>query len=415
MTPLGNIASNVTPPLSHGEGAPLAEPLRRLKWRLRDHAGRMLPKQSIPGLDGVTRERLHRVARCGRHILGGQVAVVAGEGGARFLGLETCGSVWLCPVCSSKIAEHRRADIEAMLTAHCAGQRRRFTKAPGDTWGGAWETYQAAPGAVYMATFTVPHGRWDSLERLRDDVAECWRRVQRGAAWARLKARCGIVGVIRAMELTHGANGWHPHLHVLILAKPGACVEMTLRHALYARWAAFVGKMGLGVVSETHGVDLYRAHSVQAAGDYVAKWGCDAELTKWHVKKGRGKNRSPWQLLAAAAEGDVEARIRWREFAAVMPGTCHITMSHGLRDLYLDGPELSDAEIAALEHGIDPAEIVRNTGETIVGHIRRGVWVRVMRAGLAVDVLEAVETGGWAAALFMLADRGLALRRAGDG
>ncbi|OAN44010.1 hypothetical protein A6A04_09005 [Paramagnetospirillum marisnigri] len=302
-----------------------------------------------------------------------------------------------------------------MLHAHCEGRRRRFVKQPGDTWGGEWQGYQAAPGAVYMATFTVPHGRWDSLDRLREDVAECWRRVLRGAAWDRLKARCGIVGVIRAMELTHGKNGWHPHLHVLILGKPGACVEMTLRHALYERWARFVAKMGLGMVSEAHGVDLYRATAVKEAGDYVAKWGCDAELAKWHVKKGRGKNLSPWQLLASAAEGDVEARIRWREYAAVMAGTKHITMSHGLRDTYLDGQELSDAEIAAMEHGIDPAEIVKETGETIVAHIRRGVWVRIMRAGLAVDVLEAVERGGWPAALSMLVDKGLALRRAIDG
>ena len=335
------------------------------------------------------------MGRCGRMLVGASAAILVGEGGARFTGTETCGSVWLCPVCSSKIAEHRRGEIEALLNAHIDGDRRR--------WGGMeWEGYKAQPGAVYMLTLTVPHKAWDSLKVMREAVAECWTKVVRGAPWDRWKLKAGVVGAIRAMEVTHGKNGWHPHLHVLLLTKDlDDDLEAEFRIWLAERWAKMVVKAGLGDIN-AHGVDFYRASQVSTAGGYVAKWGCDSELTKWHVKGAKGANRSPWQLLAAAGEGDKEARMRWREFSVVFAGTRHITMSHGLRDLYLDGAELSDDEICAMDHGIDPAELVKVTGETIVGHLRRGMWVRCVRKGLLPEILDHAEAGGWPAIIELL-------------
>jgi hypothetical protein len=42
-----------------------------------------------------------------------------------YAGLETCGTVWLCPVCPAKIHHHRAAELREALTAwkpggHCA-------------------------------------------------------------------------------------------------------------------------------------------------------------------------------------------------------------------------------------------------------------------------------------------------------
>lgn len=411
MNSLGNIANKVTPPLADGTGAGReVEPIRRLKWRLRDHAGRFLPVSSQPHWSGEAREVAHRVGRCGRYLVGGAATVLCGIDGARYVGLETCGSVWLCPVCASKIAEGRRGDIERMLDAHVTGKRIAIDPQ------GQWEMHQrmtieATPGAVYMLTLTIPHRAWSDLRTMREAITDCWTRTMRGAPWQRMKARCAVAGVIRAMEVTHGKNGWHPHLHVLILAGDlDAEAQEGFRVWLADRWAGMVEKAGLGAVNG-HGVDFYRASRVQDVGDYIAKWGCDSELAHWHVKKSKGGNRSPWQLLADAADGDHFARMRWLEFAACFAGTRHITMSHGLRDLYLADRELTDSELAAIDHGIDPAEIIRNTGETIVGRFRRQVWLRIVTAGCAAELLEHVESGGWPAALDFLADRNLALRR----
>ena len=45
---------------------------------------------------------------CGAVPIGDQVQIRAKDGAAYYAGLETCGNVWLCPVCSAKI-HHRRA------------------------------------------------------------------------------------------------------------------------------------------------------------------------------------------------------------------------------------------------------------------------------------------------------------------
>src|SRR5665811_2290520 len=37
---------------------------------------------------------------------------------ASYSGLQTCGSVWRCPVCAAKIAERRRVEIQAAMAMH---------------------------------------------------------------------------------------------------------------------------------------------------------------------------------------------------------------------------------------------------------------------------------------------------------
>ena len=67
------------------------------------------------------------------------------HGTASYAGLQTCGSVWTCPVCAAKIAERRRVELlEAM------------------------ELHKAQGGAVYLLTLTTPHQRGDVLGELLD-------------------------------------------------------------------------------------------------------------------------------------------------------------------------------------------------------------------------------------------------------
>lgn len=55
-------------------------------------------------------------------------------GRAFFQGVETCGSVWHCPVCAPKIAEKRRVEV-----------------------GQAIERHFADGGMAIMVTLTIPH------------------------------------------------------------------------------------------------------------------------------------------------------------------------------------------------------------------------------------------------------------------
>ena len=43
---------------------------------------------------------------CGAVPIGSQVEIRIKDGSAYYCGLETCGNVWLCPVCSAKIHEY---------------------------------------------------------------------------------------------------------------------------------------------------------------------------------------------------------------------------------------------------------------------------------------------------------------------
>src|SRR5690554_1611622 len=56
---------------------------------------------------------LRRVAYCGRFASGDSVVVkrAADGSGAGLGGVQSCGSVWACPVCSEKINAERQAEL----------------------------------------------------------------------------------------------------------------------------------------------------------------------------------------------------------------------------------------------------------------------------------------------------------------
>jgi hypothetical protein len=60
-----------------------------------------------------------------------------------YAGLQTCGSVWVCPVCSSKISPRRGAEIASAMASH-----------------------KAVGGCVNMLTLTCPHQSGDNLADL---------------------------------------------------------------------------------------------------------------------------------------------------------------------------------------------------------------------------------------------------------
>ena len=144
---------------------------------------------------------LPRVRRCGKVPTGDTVVAMDNGGVAHFAGLQSCGSIWACPVCSAKIRNVRSEEI-----AGAAGKWDR----DGNT--------------VLMVTLTAPHDMGMALKPLLEVIAGSFRQVIAGRPWLRVKKQVGIVGTIRAVEVTHGENGWHPHLHVLVFVKgdPGA-------------------------------------------------------------------------------------------------------------------------------------------------------------------------------------------------
>lgn len=241
---------------------------------------------------------------------------------AQYAGLQTCGSVWACPVCAAKIAERRRVEIIAAMAAH-----------------------KAAGGCVNMLTLTCPHQRTDSLSDLLKKQAKALHRFWSDRVAKVVFAEMGVIGQIRALEVTHGRksehnNGWHPHYHVLQfggigvdLARFNDAVQMKdWQVRLYLRWAACCVAVGLGEPSYAHGLKLGDASK---AAKYVSKWGLEDEMTKGHTKKAL-HGETPFDFLRAslADVADVQARALFLEFATTFKGKRQLHWSKGLKARY---------------------------------------------------------------------------------
>ncbi len=305
-SPLGTIAKYVTPPPLPGRGDAAIH-----RFMLQSAA-----RELVPG---------ERVAKCLRVPAGSGVDVFYAPAArsAHYGGLQTCGSIWMCPVCASKISERRRLELAQALTTH--------------------------NGLVVLATFTVQHRASDALSGLLDGFLGSLRRLRMGTPWKKLESRFGVLGGVRAIEVTHGSNGWHPHAHILFFLRPGGDVT-GFGDALRRRWLLLLDRAGLSA-SWSVGVDVGKADS--AVGDYVAKFGSQwtvaHELTKAAVKRSRsGGGRSVAELLADyALNGDSAAGSLWREYALLFKGKRHLVWSNGLRALLLpDVDELTDEELA---------------------------------------------------------------------
>ncbi len=358
---LDNSASSV----SAGSEAQPKHPVQEWRYRLRRVSGRLLKQE--------------RVNRCGYRPFGQNVSIMAStvHSGMHYAGIETCGSVWVCPVCAGRVAERRRIEAEEIIQAH-----------------------RSTGGAVYMATFTVRHHPFQRCADLREAVSAGWRKVQQGSVWRGMKQRLGVVGTVRALEVTHGENGWHPHLHVLVCTR-GPLTELEtaqLRRDLFKRWDWAVQQIGLKPCSpDAFKFDL--CESPEDAGAYVAKWGASSELVKGHSKMARGSGMSPWQLLAEAGKGSAKAAALFREYADAFKGARQLTWSLGFRQAYGFGPEAEDSVLAADDR----------FSAVAVCSLPWATFRQIVEREIEVAVLCAAKEGGWPAVLARIREAGIAV------
>lgn len=343
---------------------------RAERYELRRRAGALLDRAN--GLaDG---EEGGRVSRCGVKRNSATVEVwVNPEGGAHFRGVETCGSIWRCAVCASKIAHRRTGEVTELCNSH-----------------------MEAGGGLYMATLTLRHSHFDHAAGLRSQVTRAWEKAQQGGAWVRLKADLGIIGTVRALEVTHGSNGWHPHLHVLFFsgAKLSDDALASFTERLWGRWASAVERVG--GTCQRGAFHMREASTGQAGAQYVAKWGAGQEIAKGSHKDASGQ--SVWDLVKAS-EHDAKAGLRFVEYALAFKGARHLTYARGLREWYGLRDAKPDEELAL--EGYDDGEVIdKETGEIITRQTGRvamfdgGTWNRIIRKGLMADVLTAAAADG---------------------
>ncbi|MGH0002636.1 protein rep [Pseudovibrio ascidiaceicola] len=356
------------------------ESAKDYRHRLRNRAGEILGGE-------------HRTSHCGRRRCSEVVSVHKTKTGACFRGIATCGSIWTCPECAQKISQGRAEDVENLVSSH--------TQANGNT---------------FMVTLTVGHGSQDELSDLREFLVWAWDQVVRSGKGKRMRDEFGILGYVRAFELTHGVHGWHPHLHILFLTRDLTPFEQwKFKRRIYTRWkevassamtskrikvknaegeitsikevsrTALGGKRYINV--DVKALDFQLAKNPAAAGQYISKWGSGAEIAKGMQK--RSKGRSIWQLLDDADHGDKQAAHLFHEYAKVFHRARHLTWARGLREHYAMGEEASDEQLAMTEEM--EAHEIEEGGE--VFRFDPHSWIQVVRKRLTAQVLGAAMIG----------------------
>lgn len=255
---------------------------------------------------------------------------------AFYQGLLACGGVWTCPVCSAKISERRRTELqEAMKAAESLDMR------------------------VHFVTLTVPHGIGDDLQDLLDKLSDALKRLSHGkysiknqlkAVYAGIgEASPEIHGYIRALEVTHGQNGYHPHFHILVFTDKR--LDSSILRYVYAKaWKRACLLSGLPEPAEQHGVTVQDGSK---AAKYASKWGLEDEMTKAHAKTTRRKGLTPWGMLRAVLDDDdpeypaERAAKLFQVYAKAFHGRRQLYWSNGLRKLLQVAQELTDQELVA--------------------------------------------------------------------
>jgi hypothetical protein len=237
----------------------------------------------------------------------------------------------------------------------------------------------------------------DALQPLLEAFTLALRKFKGCKAYTRAQVLHGISGSIRALEITDGSNGWHPHAHtILFLDDPHADLD-TLCSTLFPLWESATRRAGFGRLS-------FKAFDVQdarAVRHYVTKlgteyeWGPEHELTKAHSKRGHGSSLTPFDMLRRYLEAPDDGRLlaRFAEFAYCFHGKRQLVWSDGLKKRLLGSEGLTDEQAAASVGECDPVLAVITLQE----------WRIIRRNNLQGHVLSVVQTFGCAGLSSLLA------------
>lgn len=294
---------------------------------------------------------------------------------ARVAGTMKCGSGWVCPACMRYIAERRRLELE---TAMQRSSERYFT---------------------VMCTYTARHQKGTPLRTTLDGLLAAYKSTFSGRWWADAKPEYMVRGAIRATEITYGANGWHPHFHVLMfvdkamlsddLAGSPEEFQFSVRNQFGSRWLESLEKHGLSGNAE-HSFDVRTSDELIA--DYITKfghmpqdWSLNAsayEIAHNVTKNARKGNFSVLDILFEAAH-DTEYKCLFLEYHQATKGKSALQWSPGLKR-ELDIEVIRD-EIAA--------QGVETETDRLLAEIDVGMWRVIADKGHLGQVMTYANSG----------------------
>lgn len=288
--------------------------------------------------------KTHRTSKCGMSINkeGSVTSKISPTGKSVLHGgnIMSCGSVWTCPHCASRICNKRKAELDKVLS---------------------WAREQGH--SMYHVTYTLPHTKYDRLALTLNHLQQVRAKLFSGRWSNQFKNKHGFVGSVRVLETTYSItldNGWHPHFHeIIIFRKPfelqGNEVSSSdkptdiLKDVLFKRYKRISDKMGLArLPSYEHGMKVTEANENGAF--YFTKWGLSTEMTGRVYKSGKKGSLNPFEILNSS---DPEMIKLGREYIKDMEGQRAIVMSQGLKIMsvvdHMDDMDLLKSEVENVE------------------------------------------------------------------
>lgn len=228
-------------------------------------------------------------------------------------------------------------------------------------------------GSAHLLTLTLRHDRKTDLAQALGALARAWSGMTSGKAWARL-SNIGEVQWVRGMDVTHGRNGWHPHVHVLLLLGEEFGTGDELAQSILARWRRKLSSIGWDSMESAQ--DHQRVDDPEKAAAYAVAPAAVYEPTAMAMKRARkdSGSRTPFEILSSAVGGNRRDKGLWVEYVKAVKGRQQATCSSGLSFEWMEPSEETDR---------DPIDIVAG--------LSREALLEMDKKGLTAEMLDVVE------------------------
>lgn len=329
----------------------------------------------------------HKVIECGKSIAWNRseinILYIPDLKKATFTNVAMCKKGWLCPVCASKLASEKRAEL---LELQKVVNRQDLH--------------------VYMMTLTAPHTKRDGLEDLLEKLKVARSKFIDELGRRSWKKKFSKIGHITVLEVTYSeTSGWHPHLHILIVSEQyyDDTALQLIEGELYKTWAAKCHYSGLKKPNLKYGINLKNCASEHGKLDmkvinYLLKHGFINQKNKEKsiddVSNGMGI--TIWEIAQLAGDSNEviskKYRLVLKEYVVAMVKKDFVRWSDLLtKYLKTHGYDFKNREVQKIKKQEQRKIFYENSIKVLT--LTKETWLRICRASYIIrsQIIRAIE------------------------